>query len=157
MIADDVLATLDIDAAVRRHRRETRQRRLIADVEDHIGDLHAWPYKEQRLVLSRRPIGRGATFRFTLFLLGNHAPPRTVAALLVGLGLLPSAKKRRDAWDVLRAIRDGTLRHDAFYWCLETNRRQLVHGFDSWCACGVPAGMHEPLFWMDAERMLRVR
>ena len=95
-------------------------------------------------------------FRFTLFLLGNHAPPRPVAALLVRLGLLPSAKKRRDAWDVLRAFRDGTLRNDAFYWCLETNRRQLVHGFDSWCAYGVPAGMREPLFWMDAERMLRV-
>ena len=121
MIADDVLAAVDIDVAVRRHRRETRQRRLIADVEDHIGDLHVWPYKEQRLVLSRRPIGRGA-----MFLLGNHAPPRPVAALLVGLGLLPSAKKRRDAWDVLRAFRDGTLRNDAFYWCLQTNTCRRV-------------------------------
>ena len=157
VISDTVLATVDIEAAVRRHRRQARQHQLIADIEDHIGDLHVWPYKEQRLVLSRRPISRGAMFRFTLFLLGNRAPPRPVSALLVGLGLLPSAKKRRDAWDVLRAFRDGTLRQDAFYWCLETNSRQQVHGFDSWCAHGVPAGMCEPLFWMDAQRMLAAR
>ena len=101
-------------------------------------------------------------FRFTLFLLGNRAPPRPVAGWqpyssgTQAWTAAKCAKKRRDAWDVLRAFRDGTLRNDAFYWCLETNRRQLVHGFDSWCAYGVPAGMREPLFWMDAERMLRV-
>ena len=157
MISDDVLATIDIDAAVRCHRQQARRCQLIADIEDHIGDLHVWPHKEQRLVVSRRPICRSAMFRITLFLLGNRVPPRPVVALLVGLGLLPSAKKRRDTWDVLRAFRDGTLRQDAFYWCLETNSRQQVHNFDSWCAHGVPAGMRDPLFWMDAQRMLVTR
>jgi hypothetical protein len=80
--------------------RQARWRQLIADIEDHIGDLHVWPHKEQRLVVSRRPICRSAMFRITLFLLGNRVPPRPVVALLVGLGLLPSAKKRLDTWDV---------------------------------------------------------
>ena len=114
-----------------------------------------WPRKEQQLVLSGRPTGRNDMYRFILFVLGNGGPARPLAAMLVGLGLLPNAKKRCDAWDVLRSFRDGTLRPDAFYWRLETNARQQVHAVDSWCAHGVPASMRDPLFWIDAQRMLK--
>jgi len=155
MLSDNVLAKVNIDAVVRRHRRNVQRRKLLADVEDHIGELHVWPRKEQQLVLSGRPTGRNDTYRFILFVLGNGGPARPLAAMLVGLGLLPNAKKRCDAWDVLRSFRDGTLRPDAFYWRLETNARQQVHAVDSWCAHGVPASMRDPLFWIDAQRMLK--
>ena len=106
-ITDAALAAMDLEQVVREHRMKQWRRQLIADVEDHIGDQHEWPHKEQRVVLHGRAVGRGEIFRFALFLLANHAPPRPVAALLCGLGLLPTAKKRRDAWDVLRSFRDG--------------------------------------------------
>ena len=153
-LSDATLAAYDLDAAVRHHRRLARRLQLITDVEDHIGALHEWPHKEQLLALAGRPISRSAMFRLTLFLLGNRVPPRLIVAFLLGLGLLPTAKKRHDAWDVLRAFRDGTLRDDAFYWSVETNRREQVHGFRSWCAHGVPVGMRDSLFWHDAQRML---
>ena len=155
MIGDSALAMVDVDAIVRDYRRQARRRQLIADVEDHVGDLHEWPHKEQQLALATRPVGRGSVFRFVLFLLGNRAPPRPVAALLIGLGLLPTSKKRRDAWDAMRGFRDGTLRIDAFYWSLEAGSGQNINAPGSWCAHGVPADMRDPTFWADAQRMLR--
>ena len=104
---------------------------------------------------SRLLVGRGSVFRFVLFLLGNRAPPRPAAALLIGLGLLPTSKKRRDAWDAMRGFRDGTLRIDAFYWSLEAGSRQDINAPGSWCAHGVPDDMRDPTFWADAQRMLR--
>ena len=153
LVSDAALAAFDLDGAVREHRNGQRRRELVAQVEDHIGALHDWPRKEQRLVLTRAG-GRGDIFRFILFLLGNRVPPRPVATLLLGLGLLPTSKKRRDAWDAMRAFRDGTLRPDAFYWNMECNSRSLVHDLQSWCAHGVPVSMRDSLFWADAQRML---
>ena len=152
-VFDTDLAAFDLEGAVREHRRAKWHRRLIADVEDHLGELHCWPYKEQRLVLDAQPVGRKDIFRFVLFALGNRVPPRPIVVLLCGLGLLSSAKKRRDAWDVLRGFRDGTLDSDSFYWDVDEGR-VLVHGLGSWCAGGVPLSMRDPIFWKDAQRML---
>ena len=58
--------------------------------------------------------------------LGTVCHHDQLATLLLGLGLLPTSKKRRDAWDAMRAFRDGTLRPDAFYWNMECNSRSLV-------------------------------
>ena len=107
LVSDAALAAVDVDQLVREHRLAQQWRRLIADVEDHIGMLHEWPHKEQRLVLNRRAVGRSDIFRFVLFMAGNRVPPRPIAALLCGLGMLPTPKKRRDAWDALRDFRDG--------------------------------------------------
>ena len=78
-------------------------------------------------------------FRFVLFLLGNGAPPRAVARLLVGGGLVRKPKEKRDAWDVFVAFRDGKLRPDAFYWCMRSRQRAEVNHPRSWCRGGVPA------------------
>lgn len=155
-LSDAELAAFDLDGVVREHRRRVWQRRLIADVEDHIGTLPTWPYAEQRLVLARSG-DRRDVFRFVLFSLGNRAPPRPVVALLLGLGLLRTLKCRRDCWDAVRGFRDGTHGPDAFYWDLEANARARVHGPESWCGGGVPRGMRDPTFWADAERMLTGR
>ena len=40
--SDAELAAFDIAKAVRAHRRVQQRRKLISDVEDHIGDLHNW-------------------------------------------------------------------------------------------------------------------
>jgi hypothetical protein len=133
---------------------QVEQRKLLAAVEDHVGALHEWPHREQQLVRARSPPGRSQIFRFSLFLLGNGGPPRPVAQLLIGAGLLPSNKARRDAWDAFRAFRDGTLRADAFYWHLGTNARTPVHGPLSWCAGGVPYDMRQAVYWEDAQRLL---
>ena len=154
LISDAALAAHDVDSAVRCHRRKLRRRRLLSDVEDHLGDLHEWPRREQRLVLACQPVKRSDAFRFVIFLLGNRVPPRPAAAMLIGCGLVPSAKARRDVWDAFCNFRDGNLRADAFYWSLDTNQREQVHGSGSWCAGGVPAGMRDPLFWLDAQQML---
>ena len=89
-----------------------------------------------------------------LFLLGNGAPPKCVATLLVGLNLVPDAKRRRDAWDAFRAFRDGTLPASAFYWRMEENAQVRVHGEKSWCRGGVPPGMRGSDFWADAQSAL---
>ena len=66
-VFDTDLAAFDLEGAVREHRRAKWHRRLIADVEDHLGELHCWPYKEQRFVLDAQPVGRKDIFRFVLF------------------------------------------------------------------------------------------
>ncbi len=129
-------------------------RRLLADVEAHVGDLYEWPRREQALILAGVPPGRLNIFRFVLFLLGNGCPPRPLARLLVGAGLVPTDKARRDAWDVLRDFRTGTLRRDAFYWCMRARARVEVHGLTSWCRDGVPRGMKDVVYWYDAQRLL---
>ena len=102
----------------------TQQRRkLISDVEDHIGDLHNWPFKEQLFVLNVDAPSRGSVFRFHLLALGNRVPPLLFATMLIGLGKLRTSKKRRDAWDAMRAFRDGGLRLHAFYWDMEAGQR----------------------------------
>ena len=162
VVYDAALAAFDIDAAVSEHRHKAEaqrqldeRRRLLSDVEDHIGDVHHWPHKEQHIALTcNSHVRRGDVFRLTLFLLGNRAPPRPVAVLLLGLGILNDAKRKRDAWDAFRAFRDGTLKADAFYWNMEENTRTMIHGSQSWCAGGVPTGMRDPVFWDDAQRML---
>ena len=97
--SDAELAAFDIAKAVRAHRRVQQRRKLISDVEDHIGDLHNWPFKEQLFVLNVDAPSRGSIFRFILFALGNRVPPLPLATMLIGLGKLRTSKKRRDAWD----------------------------------------------------------
>lgn len=152
--SDAELAAFDIAEAVRVHRRAKQRRKLIADVEDHIGDLHGWPFKEQLFVLNEDAPSRGSVFRFILFALGNRAPPIPLASMLIGLGKLPTLKKRRDAWDAMRNFRDGTLRSDAFYWDMEAGHRVDIHGPTSWCAHGVLPSMRDPWFWAEAEHKL---
>jgi hypothetical protein len=148
------LAAIDMDSAIRSHRRQLHRRRLIHEVEDHLGYLHEWPRKDQRIILACHPISRSEAFRIVIFLLGNRVPPRPAVALLVGCGLLPTAKSRRDVWDALRNFRDGKLDILSFYWSLETKQREYVHGAHSWCRHGVPTSMRDPLFWLDAQEML---
>ena len=81
LASDAALSAFDLDGAIRHHRRMLRRRRLLSDVEDHLGELHEWPRKEQLLVLACHPITRRDAFRFVIFLLGNRAPP------LVGWGI----------------------------------------------------------------------
>lgn len=130
-------------------------RRLLADVEEHVGPLYDWPRREQALVLSGSSPGRLMVFRFTLFLLGNGCPPRPLARLLVGAGLVSTLKARRDAWDVFRDFRAGSLRADAFYWSMHDGARVEVNGPTSWCRGGVPVHMRDPVYWYDAQQMLR--
>ena len=67
------------------------QRRVLADVEDHIGALYDWPHLEQQLVLDaftgERETSRRERFRHMLFLLGNLTPPRPAAALMDASGM----------------------------------------------------------------------
>ena len=135
------LAAFDVDAVVGKHRKDMRRRQLVADVEDHLGALHTWPQREQRLVLGACAARRGDVFRFVLFTLGNRAPPRPVIAMLNGLGLLPTMKSRRDCWDAVRCFRDGKLCKDAFYWDMDAKAFVRINGPSSWCAGGVPLGM----------------
>ena len=136
--------------------RSYPHRRLLAAVEEHVGELHEWPAKEQRLVLAAADPGRLNIFRFVLFLLGNGAPPRAVARLLVGGGLVRKPKEKRDAWDVFVAFRDGKLRPDAFYWCMRSRQRAEVNHPRSWCRGGVPVGMRDPKYWSESRVLLRM-
>ena len=122
---------------------------LLTDVEAHVGALYEWPYKEQRLVLAGVPPGRLHIFRFTLFLLGNGCPPRPLARLLVGAGLLPTLKARRDAWDVLRGFRSGCLKPGTWYWSMAW-RAKVVLITDR----PLPSSLRDPIFWHDAKVLL---
>ena len=154
LASDAALSAFDLDGAIRHHRRMLRRRRLLSDVEDHLGELHERPRTEQLIVLACHQITRRNAFRFVIFLLGNRVPPRPIAALVIGCGLLPQAKRRRDVWDAMRSFRDGRLCAQAFYWSLETKQRERVNGPDSWCKDGIPTSMRDPLFWRDAQSML---
>ena len=70
------------------------QRRVLADVEDHIGALYDWPHLWSSSSCStpspasaRRQTSRRERFRHMLFLLGNLAPPRPAAALMDASGM----------------------------------------------------------------------
>ena len=123
-------------------------RRLLTDVEAHVGDLHEWPYKEQRLVLAGVPPGRLNIFRFTLFLLGNGCPPRPLARLLVGAGLLRTQKARRDAWDVMHSFRHATFKAGTWYWSMMLKAKVEINQPLPWC-------LRDPVFWHDAQLLLR--
>ena len=140
--ADAAIAAIDEAAAM----KQFKTRALIKDLEEHLGPLHDWPHAEQRLLLGASPPGRSALYRFVLFALGNRAPPSPLARLLDGGQLLKDAKARRDAWDAFAAFRDRKLRPDAFFWCIATQQRTLVH------ACPPPP--RDAVFWADAQALL---
>ena len=65
LVSDAALMGFDLDGAVRDYRNGQWRRQLIADVEDHIGALHEWPHKDQRLVFARAG-GQGDIFRWAI-------------------------------------------------------------------------------------------
>ena len=141
-VGDAAIAAIDEAAVKKTH----ALRKLIGALEEHIGALHEWPHAEQQLVLAASPPGRNQLYRFVLFALGNQAPPSPLAKLLHGAGLLRDAKAGRDAWDAFKSFRDGTLRPDAFFWCMETQGRKLLLNH--------PRPPRDPMFWEDAEALL---
>ena len=79
-------------------------------------------------------------FALVLFLLGNGALPRAVAAYLVGAGLLADESAQRHVWDVMRDFRAGKLRDDACFYCMQLQENVRVYGPDSMWAGGAPPG-----------------
>ena len=145
------MLAIDLQVAARR----ARLRPLLLDVEEHVGELRPWPHRDQALaLLGRLPSSRGDIHRFILFHLRNRCPPAPLARLLLGGFLLNDRKAGRDAWDSMRYFRDGRLGVDAFYWTIDDHSRAAINAPDSWCAGGVPHGMRDPVFWVDAEHLL---
>ena len=90
----------------------------LADVEDLMGPLHAWPVWARELLLKQH-LSDSERYTLTLFVMGNKLPPFTYARFLRANGSLKDRRARQHVIDQLRRYQTGRNSGQCTYWDID--------------------------------------
>ena len=90
----------------------------LADVEDLMGPLHAWPVWARELLLKQH-LSDSERYTLTLFVMGNKLPPFTYARFLRANGSLKDRRAREHVIDQLRRYQTGRNSGQCTYWDID--------------------------------------
>ena len=108
----------------------------LADVEDLMGPLHAWPVWARELLLKQH-LSDSERYTLTLFVMGNKLPPFTYARFLRANGSLKDRRACEHVIDQLRRYQTGRNSGQCTYWDIDLKQLMpigcaVVRGAEFW-------------------------